>query len=373
MVFELQQRLDYPNFGGLSSTPITMSGNGDVLMGLGAGGYMNTPPYYIVTASGAVVDVRPTGVPPQGLSLSALSNSNIILNSMPVGFLQPSGAWAELPIPSSPHTRVSGMNSQGQVIGSFQNAHKDDEIESCLANPSGTGPVTYTLVSLAGALAKAGITGPGGALAINDAGWVLLSGNSATTYAIVNISNPNEPVLVYSSVPAIGASTMGNSGWIAGVQLDDDGTGTAFQLYNPANPADNPARPAESIYMGDASGAWVAAMQVNAPDDLTLTISNVNSSGQMVGTITSASGVGQPSVGFYWDTLNGGQILGALGLDEGAVIVGATAINDEGSVAARVLEPPWEPYGVILRPFPRLGEPGPQPIKQWPIINKPFP
>ena len=368
MAFEVKQRLDYPNFSGWSSRPIATSSNGDVLMALVAGGYMNSPPYYIVTASGAVVDIRPTGVPPGGLSPSALSNSSVILSREPVGFLQTSGAWAELPIPSSPGAMVYGMNSQGQVIGTFQDAHKNDEYVGVLANPSGTGPVTYTLVSLAEALAKAGLTGPGTALAINDAGWVLLAGNAATTYAIVNITNPNEPVVVSSNIPGIDVSTMSNSGWIAGVQFDDDGGGTAFELYNQADPA-------AGIFVGDASDLWNAAGAQNAipPDNLAMTIANVNSSGQMVGTV-DGSGVngGDVSFGFCWDPENGGQLLTAFGLDMGAVIVATTAISDAGKIVATVQESPGgNTFGVILGPMPRFDPPLPKPV--GPVIKPPFP
>ena len=370
MNFDVLQRLDYPGEGGWSSAPIAASGNGDVLMSFGAAGYMNLPPYYIVPPSGSVINVKPAGVPAGGFTPRWLSNANVILSAEVVGILQPGGAWVELPIPSSPGTKVSSMNSLGQIIGVFQDSRKNNEYVACLANPSGSGPVTYTLVSLAEAFTKAGITGSGGILAINDAGWVLLSGDTSST--IVNISNPNDPAVVHSNIPLFNVSTMSSAGSIAGVQYDDDGSGTLFEFYDPSKPTQGVG----GVISVDLSGLWtLSGTYTLTPDDLSITIGKVNSSGQLVGTIggTLDSGVYQ-SFGYYWDLENGGQLLTAGGLDEGAVIIAATSISDTGKIVATVLEAPGgNTFGVILDRVMRLGNPPtPKPIGPGPIRKSPF-
>jgi len=323
--------LDFENFD-FTYLPVAMCGNGGVLLQTSGGSaevktpgggeeilYGGVPRYYIYPASGSVIALDQPARP--DTVLIALSDSNVALSSSPVGVYPGNATFTALPLEASQQPQVVAMNSRGQIIGHY--AASGGSPSPWLLDPASPLGIsfsrltlTYTVVSLAEAGAMAGLAPGFTPIAINDVGWVLLAGASGPG-AIVDMSNAASPKVLYPQVPlgeiALGV-VMSNNGWVATQQ--------------------NRADAAISIY-GLAAGVSCSA-QIGEPGSSWLYLGNINSSGQLVGTVIpyNANSVNAGRA-FYWDDVNGKQTISVVeGLPPGDMIIGAVGINDAGQIAA---------------------------------------
>ena len=345
MNFSVLRRLDFQNFD-FTYLPVAMCGNGGVLLyttgGTGVvktfgGGekilYGGVPRYYIYPASGTVIPLDQPEQP--DATLIALSDSNVALSRFPLGVYHANGTFAALPLEASSGPQVVAMNSRGQIIG--YDTGSGGPSSPWLLDPSSLKasffPLaeTYTLVSLAEAGSMAGLAPGFNPIAINDVGWVLLAGADGPG-AIVDMSNAANPTVLYPHVPlgALGLGvSMSNVGWVT--------------------TQENRAAATISVYAPDVDRAY--AVQIGYPGSSLLSVGNINSSAQVVGTMISyeADDVNDGRA-FYWDPRNGEQPISVVnGLPPGDIIIGAVGINDAGQIAAMAVGGEANAnYGVLL-------------------------
>ena len=346
MNFSILRRLDFQDFS-FNYLPVALCGNGGVLLQTSGGVpvvkrfggveeilFGGVPRFYIYPANGTVIALDQPAQPEA--TLIALSDSNVALSSSPLGVYHSNGTFSALPLEASMGPRVVGMNSRGQIIGCY--AGSGASVSPWLLDPSPLGisrfPSTenYAVVSLAEAGAMAGLAPGFTPIAINDVGWVLLAGASGPG-VIVDMSNAASPRVLYPQVKlgALGLGVaMSTNGWIA---TQNDRAAATISVY----------------YL---AGGVAYAVQIGHPGASLLSVGNINSDGQLVGTVIpyTADNVnaGRP---FYWDDANGAQSLNVEGLPPGDMIVGAVGINDAGQIAAMAVGGETdENYGLLLAP-----------------------